>query len=124
MAFMKAKGFQSQGRGAKGRFVRSPGGQGQGSVAWTMPPWCRSDMTCVKCMRKWHAASECRDGKTNKSERPCITCGKPGHEASYCPQRPSGPPRRGADVKAIEDAVPNRVAATFCVTKKPVDTEG
>ena len=29
MAFMKAKGFQPAGRGAKGRFVLSPGGPGQ-----------------------------------------------------------------------------------------------
>ena len=36
-AFMKAKGFQPAGRGAKGRLVRSPGGRGQ-TGSRTMPP--------------------------------------------------------------------------------------
>ena len=32
--------------------------------------------------------------------------------------------QRGADIKALEDAVPKRLAATFCVAGKPVDAEG
>ena len=33
MAFMKARGFQPAGCGAKGRFVHSPGGRGQAGIA-------------------------------------------------------------------------------------------
>ena len=50
-----------------------------------MPPRCRADMTCVNCGRKGHAASECREGRKEKSERPCFTCNKPGHLAREKP---------------------------------------
>ena len=79
-------------------------------------------MTCVNCGRKGHAASECREGKNKKAERPCFTCGKPGHEARHCPNR-DAVPRRGADVKAIENG-PARTVAVFCATKKEVDPDG
>ena len=115
MAFMKAKVFQPAGRGAKGRFVHSPGGRGQGAGARAMPPRARADMTCVICGRKGHAASECMEGWKERSERPCFTCSKPGHLARDCPQRPKG----RADIRAIEGA-PAKKVASFCLNEKPV----
>ena len=67
-------------------------------------------MSCINCGRKGHAASECRQAKVEKSDRPCFTCGKTGHEARMCPNKPA----QRAPLKALED-VPRRVA-TLCVT--------
>ena len=67
-------------------------------------------MSCINCGRKGHAASECRQAKVEKGDRPCFTCGKTGHEARMCPNKPAA----RAPLKALED-VPRRVA-TLCVT--------
>ena len=64
LAFMRARGFQPTGRGATGRFQRAPGGRGQvGSgpragapPAREVPPRGRTDITCINCGRKGHAA--------------------------------------------------------------------
>ena len=78
-------------------------------------------MTCVNCGWKGHAASECREGRKERSGRPCFTCGKPGHEAKNCPNKSSAP--RRADVKAIDNG-PARIAAVMCLTEKVVDSAG
>ena len=65
-------------------------------------------MSCINCERKGHAASECRQAKVEKGDRPCFTCGKTGHEARMCPHKPA--PR--APLKSIEDA-PRRVAVMW-----------
>ena len=67
-------------------------------------------MSCINRGRKGHAASECRQAKVEKGDRPCFTCGKSGHEARNCPNKPAA----RAPLKALED-VPRRVA-TLCVT--------
>ena len=85
VAFVKAKGLRPAGRGAKGRFVRSPGGRGQ-LGARAMPPRGCADMTFVNRGRSGHAASECRKGRKEKTERMCFTCNKPGHLATNWPQ--------------------------------------
>ena len=57
--FMKAKGFKPAGQGATGRFAKSPGGRGQGAVGQReVPLRGRTDMSCINCGRKGHAASE------------------------------------------------------------------
>ena len=71
-------------------------------------------MSCINCGRKGHAASECRQARVEKGDRPCFTSGKTGHEARMCPQKPA--PR--APLKALED-VPRRVAA-MCI----IDADG
>ena len=43
-------------------------------------------MICVTCGRKCHAASECRQPKRERAERPCFNGAKPGHDAKACKQ--------------------------------------
>ena len=70
-------------------------------------------MSCINCGRKGHAASECRQAKVEKSDRPCFTCGKTGHEARMCPNKPA----QRAPLKALEDVPPtSRRVALMCVT--------
>ena len=71
-------------------------------------------MSSINCGRKRHAASECRQAKVEKGDRPCFTCGKTGHEARMCPNKPAA----RAPLKALED-VPRRVA-TLCI----IDADG
>ena len=106
-------------RGAAGRFQRAPGGRGHGAAekprfapygqraARAVPPRGRADMSCINCGRKGHAASECRQPKKEKGDRPCFTRSKTWHEAQACPDK--GVPAK-REVRAIED-IPRRVAA-------------
>ena len=68
--------------------MRKPGGRGAPGAAGgrEVPPRGRSDMTCVNCGHKGHAASECRQPKRERAERPCFRCENPGHEAKDCKQ--------------------------------------
>ena len=69
-------------------------------------------MSFIKYDRKGHAASECRQPKVERSQRPCFECGEKGHEAKACPNK------RRARIKKVEatsGAGPNQSAAVLCV---------
>ena len=74
-----------------------------------VPPRGRADMNCINC-GQGHAASECRQAKVEKGERPCFTCGKTGHEACMYPQKQA--PR--IPLKALEDV--SRRVVVMCIT--------
>ena len=83
-----------------------------------VPPRGRQDIQCVNCGRKGHPASECRQPRKEKGERPCFTCGKVGHEARNCQDKPAARP-----VKAVMNSPgavggPARPAAVMCVTTR------
>ena len=121
-AFMKARGYTPAGRGASGRFQRSPGNRGQRAgpsqgQRVQPPPRGRADMSCINCGRKGHSAQECREEKKEKGEIPCFTCGKTGHEARNCPNKTAA----RKEVRAIEDAPGNerKPAKVFCIQDAP-----
>ena len=86
LAVMSKRGFRAPTRGQGGqrkRFMpRAPNGGQTG--AREVPPRGRQDIVCINCGRKGHAASECRQPKVEKNERPCFNCGKKGHIAKEC----------------------------------------
>ena len=50
----------------------------------TGPTRPKSDMSCINCGKKGHAAAECRSAPVDKANRPCFVCGKKGHIAKNC----------------------------------------
>ena len=82
LAFMKTRGFKPPMLGQGGP-RRGPARKSQplsGGERY-MPPNERSDIRCVDCDGKGHAASECKQARLEKDKRPWFACGKIGHIA-------------------------------------------